>query len=109
MKRAACRKCGGELRDSVAPNGHKLRYCPACHRAAKRTWKSTHPGAARAHRLVSRALARGAISRGACEICGSPITEAHHPDNRYDEPLSVQWLCKAHHRGLHAALRRNAK
>jgi hypothetical protein len=106
MKRSCCKKCGGQLRDSVTPNGHKLRYCPACHLAAKRLWRSAHPGASKAHRLVSRALAKGAIHRGPCEVCGNAQTEAHHPDNRYDQPLAVIWLCKAHHRGLHATLRK---
>jgi hypothetical protein len=109
MKRASCKKCGGALRDSVAPNGHKLRYCPVCHSAAKRLWKSAHPGATRAHRVVSRALAKGAITRGPCEVCGDVRTEAHHPNGGYDLPLAVTWLCKTHHRGLHAALRRAAR
>lgn len=108
MRSPCCKRCGGELRDSVAPNGHKLRYCPACHTRAKRLWKSANPGASRAHMLVSRALARGTLVRGPCQVCGDPKTEAHHPDGCYDQPLAVDWLCKKHHRGLHAALRRNS-
>jgi hypothetical protein len=101
MRHAACRKCGGELRDGVAPNGHKLRWCPACHARAKRLWKSSHPGAERAHRLVARALARGTLRREPCVICGDPKSEAHHPDGDYSRPLTVEWRCRVHHRAAH--------
>lgn len=108
MKRSGCKKCGGALRDSVTPNGHQLRWCPACHLKAKRLWRSANPGSAKAHKLVARALASGALVRRPCKVCGNPTVEAHHPDGRYDQPLVVDWLCKRHHRGLHAASRRGA-
>jgi hypothetical protein len=108
MKRPGCKKCGGPLRDGTTPKGHRLRWCPACHRRAKRLWRSAHPGATAAHKLVARALATGALTRQPCKVCGDPKVEAHHPDGRYDRPLEVDWLCKKHHRALHAVLRRRA-
>ncbi len=54
---------------------------------------------AKAHSAVRTALKNGTIVRGFCEICGSPLTEAHH-DN-YDYPLQVKWLCKIHHIASH--------
>jgi hypothetical protein len=48
---------------------------------------------------VYAALKSGKLSRLPCEVCGNLNVEAHHPD--YGFPLSVVWLCKAHHRAVH--------
>lgn len=56
-----------------------------------------------AREAVARAIRAGRITRDACETCGSPDTEAHHDD--YAKPLSVRWLCRKHHRELHAKQR----
>lgn len=42
------------------------------------------------------ALKRGWITKKPCYICGSAISEKHHPD--YERPLYVVWLCRQHHR-----------
>lgn len=50
---------------------------------------------------VRRALERGELSKGECEVgchCRGRI-EAHHHD--YSKPLQVRWLCKRHHAEIH--------
>ena len=54
----------------------------------------------RVHGIVTKAIARGRLIREPCEICGANDTEAHHDD--YNKPLSVRWLCPAHHREWHS-------
>ena len=107
MTRPACRKCGGDLRDSVTPKGAKLRYCVACHARAKRLWQSAHPGAARAHRLVARAIEKGALVREPCIVCGEPKTEAHHFNGYLGENAwsQIEWRCRTHHRQVHRKAR----
>jgi len=83
------------------------RYCTKCHNAKMREWRKTHPieGLARkkqncrayTHQLIKR----GKLTKGPCEVCGSPEVESHHDD--YDQPRNVRWFCKAHHRALHKA------
>lgn len=46
-----------------------------------------------------KAMRLGRMEKKPCEVCGSEITEKHHPD--YNKPLDVVWLCKKHHRRLH--------
>jgi hypothetical protein len=62
-------------------------------------WNRANPEAIAAHRIVDRAIRHGQLVRQPCQICGAPA-EAHHPD--YREPLHVEWLCRFHHRRLHA-------
>ena len=86
--------------------------------AGTKTWKKRDPGLPptsqakwnhanaeklKAHAMVRRALRDGTLKRGKCEVCGSFRTEGHHPD--YTVPLVVTWLCRRHHRELHAAMR----
>lgn len=65
--------------------------------------------ARKAYVAVRRALRRGAILRGPCEICGiqhrqdGAIIDGHH--EAYDQPLDVTWLCRRHHRQIHADIR----
>jgi len=61
----------------------------------------------KAHRAVRQALIYDDLQRQECEICtflGLPSDRrksiAHHED--YDRPLDVRWLCRPHHRQLHA-------
>jgi len=51
---------------------------------------------------VTKAIRRGDLVRGECEVgddCFGEI-QAHHDD--YSQPLEVRWLCKSHHMKLHA-------
>lgn len=52
-----------------------------------------------ARSAVWKAVKNGELKREPCEVCSSPITEAHHPD--YSKPLEVNWFCRLHHRLLH--------
>jgi hypothetical protein len=70
----------------------------------QKRWNNAHREARRAHDLVARAIRRGDLIRGQCEVCGSFRVQGHH--DRYDEPLMVRWLCPRHHRALHAEQRR---
>ena len=47
-----------------------------------------------------RLLAKGKIVRTACELCGNPNAEMHHPDYR-DERV-VAWLCHSCHMTGHS-------
>lgn len=44
---------------------------------------------------INLEITTGRINREPCEVCGNPVSEAHHPD--YNEPLNVVWLCRVHH------------
>ena len=48
-----------------------------------------------ARRRFQYAYKSGKIQRKPCEVCGEPVSEAHHPD--YSQPLNVIWLCRYHH------------
>jgi len=61
--------------------------------------RKRHPQKYKARMAVSRALARGVITREPCKSCGARKTQAHHHD--YSKPLDVQWLCHACHMAEH--------
>ena len=63
-------------------------------------WRSRNPKKVWAHACLQSAIRRGLIERRPCEICGNPQTDGHHDD--YDKPMRVRWLCRAHHKALHA-------
>ena len=67
----------------------------------KRATKREH---AVARRDVQRALQRGLLTRGPCEIGGDCFgaIEAHHDD--YSKTLDVRWICKSHHMRMHSPL-----
>jgi len=53
------------------------------------------------NRAVGNAIRDGRLNRGPCEVCGSrESVEGHHED--YSKPLDVRWLCREHHKALHA-------
>lgn len=54
-----------------------------------------------AHYDVAIAKRSGVLVQQPCEVCGDPVTDAHHDD--YSKPLDVRWLCKLHHRAQHHA------
>ena len=49
---------------------------------------------------ANRAINSGKLVRQPCEVCGNKKVDAHHDD--YAKPLSVRFLCRAHHREFHA-------
>lgn len=69
----------------------------------QQAWRERNPLAIWAHAATRSAIRRGLIVPQPCEVCGAKA-EAHHPDHA--DPLRVQWLCRIHHKRLHAALRR---
>lgn len=60
-----------------------------------------------AHGRVEKALLRGRLVPGPCEVCGvtgrmrdgRSVVQAHHDD--YSKPLDVRWLCQPHHHEWH--------
>lgn len=60
-----------------------------------------YPEKIRARKKVYYAVKTGKLIRGICETegCDSINTFAHHED--YNEPLTVNWLCRKHHREKH--------
>lgn len=63
-------------------------------------WRRDHPRRYAAHLHVQTLRRLGVLTQQPCEVCGHEKSEAHHPD--YDKPGQVQWLCRKHHRQLHA-------
>lgn len=49
---------------------------------------------------VHKAVYYKRLQKLPCWECGSEESQAHHPD--YSKPLSVVWLCQAHHLEVHA-------
>ncbi len=79
---------------------------PAKPRNRQEAWRDRNPLAIWAHGATRSAIRRGLLSPQPCEICGA-TAEAHHPDHA--DPLRVQWLCRIHHKRLHAMLRKGGK
>jgi hypothetical protein len=69
-------------------------------------WRERNPQAYWAHAALRSGLRRGLVQPQPCEVCGETKAEAHHPD--YDRPLMVQWLCRVHHKQVHAQERAKA-
>jgi hypothetical protein len=64
------------------------------------TQKHRYPLKHRARAILKKAIERGKLKRGKCEICSTVNdVHGHHPD--YSQPLSVQWLCRTHHAMIH--------
>jgi hypothetical protein len=68
--------------------------------AYNRSWQEKNRDKRVAHGLVEYALLCGRLTRKPCEICGEARVDGHHED--YSRPLEVRWLCKLHHRQVHA-------
>lgn len=64
------------------------------------SWRRANPLKYQAHLVVQKALGSGQLQKQPCEVCGTKTVDAHH--DRYDEPLSVRWLCRRHHSMLHS-------
>lgn len=70
-----------------------------------RKGRKLHPEKHCAHVLVSRAIKKGKLIRGACNSCGSTLNiQAHHED--YSKKYDVVWLCAKCHNKIHNPLRR---
>ena len=67
-----------------------------------RKWYSRKsPESKKAHGILRHARDKGEIAPEPCLICGTGQNlEAHHEN--YDKPLEVVWLCRSHHKLLHA-------
>ncbi|WP_081724759.1 hypothetical protein [Asticcacaulis sp. YBE204] len=69
-------------------------------------WRTENPKAIWAHHSLRSALRRGLIERKPCEVCAAvhgvndAVIDGHHED--YDRPMDVKWLCRKHHRQIHA-------
>lgn len=65
-------------------------------------WRASFPERAAAQASLAYAVKTGKVYRwpvcAVPECSGKPV--AHHPD--YSQPLSVVWLCQAHHKQAHA-------
>lgn len=62
-------------------------------------WREKYPNKYKAHTAINNAIRGGRMKRLNCEICGAE-GHAHHDDYAY--PLTVRWLCPAHHHQWHA-------
>lgn len=67
------------------------------HYTYKLNQKEKWPERIRARNQVRSAIKSGRVSKEICFICGVRNSEAHHHKG-YDQPLSVMFLCKFHHR-----------
>ena len=72
--------------------------------AAQARWRERNQLKVWAHKALASALRRGLVTQQPCEVCGDASSEAHHPDHA--KALDVVWLCRKHHRALHADERR---
>lgn len=101
-----CSKCRGE-------HDRDGRYCADCHAAYMRHWRRLNPieGEAKARdtarSYANSYLKRGLIAKLACQACGSPESEMHHPD--HELPRHVIWLCRPCHLAWHSHCRASIK
>lgn len=76
--------------------------------ADAKKYKSDRPERCRAHDAVRYAMSTGKLTRPEmCSKCAKPCKpDAHHWSYLPDHKLDVMWLCKACHKRLHAAEKR---
>ena len=123
MARKRCAHCGKDKplreyhRNCKSPDG-RLTICKPCANAESRRrhaknrerdkgyysrWAKDHPRAGMARMQVRRAIARGDLALGPCEVCGTmENVEFHHDD--YSKPLEIRRLCRSDHKQHHARL-----
>jgi hypothetical protein len=120
--RSACKKCTGEVNSKWRKDNLKYhRYLIAewqkknperlaeTNRKNMRVQRKRYPERAAARWAVLDAIQKGNVKRLPwCQCCGKdagPIrTEAHHGSYEKKYWLDVAWLCRKHHRELHAWL-----
>lgn len=80
----------------------RARYAadPAKYKARNARNYRAHPHRTRVNAMVYEAVKAGLLVRLPCWVCDKAKTEAHHAN--YDAPFDVVWLCRSHHRQLHA-------
>lgn len=72
--------------------------------------RARYPHKTEARREVSKALMRGDLHRGPCEVCGTNANvEAHHDSYARKDWLNVRWMCKTHHTEHHQREREAAR
>jgi ribosomal protein S27AE len=64
----------------------------------QRVRKLRHPEKYAARVAVGNAVRDKRLIRQPCEVCGDPVSQAHHDD--YSKPLDVRWMCFRHHREI---------
>ncbi|EYD75853.1 hypothetical protein Rumeso_02635 [Rubellimicrobium mesophilum DSM 19309] len=74
--------------------------CAAKMFPAQDAWRERNPLKVWAHKALESGRRRGLIQPQPCSVCGEAKAEAHHDD--YSRPLDVTWLCRRHHKQLHA-------
>jgi hypothetical protein len=115
-----CRSCFHESHKrwrEKPPGPKKIKTNRTAAETAK-AWRLAHPGwqkrwkssPAQVPKMKTRnrtqyLIKRGIILKLACEVCGDPKSETHHPD--YCNEFRVEWLCRRCHRDLHVRQRIN--
>ena len=91
--RFCSRHCSRAFQAKVNSEARRLNI-PRSERTSR--WKKSVPQEVHAaHDAVESAIAKGALVRQPCEVCGAERVDAHHDD--YSKPLDVRWLCRGHH------------
>ena len=70
------------------------------HKEYMKEYRDKYPKKYKAHIKLNNEKKKGNIKQLPCEVCGEENSVAHHDD--YNYPLSVRWLCSAHHHQWHA-------
>ncbi len=75
------------------------------HKRSMTKYRHTNPERRSAHVKLGNAVRDGRVLKWpVCELPECNLKpEAHHPD--YSQPLSVVWLCPAHHKQAHALIK----
>lgn len=95
LRTKCCRECRRESNKARYATPERKAKMAAYREAYRQANRDRH----RAWNAVEKAIRKGKLNRGVCEVCRSPEVEAHHDD--YSKPLVVRWLCDQHHTGTH--------
>src|SRR3990167_2067628 len=67
---------------------------------ASQRWEAKNRQKRKTHLILKKAIKYGKLKREPCKVCGEERTDGHHED--YSKPLEVIWVCRQHHKDLHA-------
>ena len=95
---------GAECKAEQLPSKHSTEAPLRKAYRAQAEWRERNQLKVWSHKAVQSALRRGIIEKQPCQVCGAEESEAHHEDHR--NALDVRWLCRKHHKAVHAADRR---